>query len=158
MYSRGQKYQNYFELQVFLLFHRCLGVCNQLPSIARLCREWILLLMKSWRHLVQSPPQGSRVFSAPTLGFCSAHHRLVKEHFPDHRALPLLGSYTLHYPLISIYIQSNFKFLQLSKILETFSAQPFLALFFKFTLLLLSLHKLVIFFFLLQFLLFLNFC
>lgn len=64
------------------------------------------------------------------------HCRLIKEHFPNHRALPLLAStlfHCWHYFLISIYVQYNFKFLQLSKILQTFSIQSFLSpfLFFR---------------------------
>lgn len=138
MYSRGQKFQNYLELQIFLLSHRCLGVSYPLPIIARLCHEWIMLPMKFLTALCSVSTAGFlRFLKHPVQVSVLQLRRLIKGHLPNHRALPLLVCCTLslfavssHFNLCSICLT----FLQLSKIPQTFSTQSFLALFlfFKF--------------------------
>lgn len=105
----------FFEFRVFLFFCKCLSVSYQLPSTARLCYERIMLPMKSLTAFCSVSTAGSLcILKHPLQVSVLQHCRLIKEHFPNHRALPLLAStlfHCWHYFLISIYVQYNFKFL-----------------------------------------------
>lgn len=138
MYSCGQKFQNYFELQIFLLSHRCLGVSYPLPIIASLCHEWITLPMKSLAALCSVSTAGFlRFLKHPVQVSVLQLRRLIKGRFPNHRALLCQSAALFHclqYPLISIYVQSAshfFSFLKFCRLSPLNLFQPYFY-FFKF--------------------------